>query len=303
MSPHKQNLKAGFSAALVKIKGELTMRATINGVQIGYDDFGQGPTVLFVHDYPLNRKMWQPQVQPLVQAGFRVVLVDLRGFGESGLEAERVAIHTYSSDIIGLLNYLGIGRAVVCGLSLGGYVLFDLMENYPQRIAGACLATSRPVSDDIQERAKRNELILALQDGRLEQVKEELYRMLFAGQEKTLSATIRDEVRDWIQSLKGKTLSATLLAIGQRKDYTFLLKNLKIPTLLVGAEDDPITHHNHTDIMAQHLPNLYKAVKLRSGHLVNMEKADEFNAHFLDFLRNLTPQRRTRPLMELCPAV
>jgi len=141
------------------------MRATINGVQIGYDDFGRGPAVLFVHDYPLNRKMWRPQVQPLVDAGFRVVLVDLRGFGESSLASERVAIHTYSADIIGLLNYLGIGRAVVCGLSLGGYVLFDLLENYPQRIAGACLATSRPVSDDIQERARRNELIVALQDG------------------------------------------------------------------------------------------------------------------------------------------
>jgi len=279
------------------------MRATINGVQIGYDDFGQGPTVLFVHDYPLNRKMWRPQVEPLVEAGFRVVLVDLRGFGESALESERVGIHTYSSDIIGLLNYLGIGRAVVCGLSLGGYVLFDLMENYPQRIAGACLATSRPVSDDIQERAKRNELLVALQEGRVDQVKEELYRMLFAGQEKTLPAAFRDEVRNWIQHMKAKTLDVALQAIGQRKDYTFLLRTLKIPTLLVGAEDDPITHHNHTDIMAQHLPNCYKAVKLSSGHLVNIEKADEFNNHFLEFLRNLTPQRQAQPLLEVCSAV
>lgn len=279
------------------------MRATINGVQIGYDDFGQGPTVLFVHDYPLNRKMWRPQVKPLVNAGFRVVLIDLRGFGESSLESDRVGIHTYSSDIIGLLNYLGIGRAVVCGLSLGGYVLFDLMENYPQRIAGACLATSRPVADDIHERARRNELLVALQDGRVDQVKEELYAMLFSGQEKTLSVAIKDEVRNWIQSLKGKTLDVALQAIGQRKDYTFLLKNLKIPTLLVGAENDPITHHNHTDIMAQHLPNCYKSVKLSSGHLVNMEKAEEFNACFLDFLRNLTPQRRAEPLLQVCSAV
>lgn len=279
------------------------MRATINGVQIGYDDYGQGPTVLFVHDYPLNRKMWRPQVQPLVAAGFRVVLIDLRGFGESSLESDRVGIHTYSADVIGLLNYLGIGRAVICGLSLGGYVLFDLMENYPQRIAGACLATSRPVADDIHERARRNELMLALQDGRIDQVKEELFAMLFAGQEKTLSVTIKDEVRDWIQSLKGKTLDIALQAIGQRKDYTFLLRTLKIPTLLVGADADPITHHNHTDIMAQQLPNCYKAVKLSSGHLVNMEKSDEFNAHVIDFLRNLTPQRRSEPLMQVCSAI
>lgn len=286
------------------------MRATINGVQIGYDDFGQGPTVLFVHDYPLNRKMWRPQVAPLVDAGFRVILIDLRGFGDSTLNSEGVGIQTYSSDIIGLLNYLGIGRAVVCGLSLGGYVLFDLLENYPQRIAGACLATSRPVADDIQERAKRTELISALQDGRVEQVKEELFSMLFAGQEKTLSATMKDEVRGWIQGLKGKTLDVAMQALIQRKDYTFLLKSLKVPTLLVGADQDPITHHNHTDIMAQQLPNCYKAVTLNSGHLVNMEKPEEFNAHFIDFLRNLTPQRRVEPVvsvdvdmdMDFCPA-
>ena len=279
------------------------MRTTINGVQLGYDDFGQGPSVLFVHDYPLNRNMWRPQVEPLVSAGFRVVLVDLRGFGESGLAPERVDIATYSSDIIGLLNYLGIGRAVVCGLSLGGYVLFDLMEKYPQRIAGACLATSRPVSDDAHERAKRGELFAALQDGQVEKVKQELFSMLFSGQEKNLPASISSEVWSWVQSIKEKTLKGALQAIGRRKDYTFLLRNLKIPTLLVGADRDPITHHNHTDIMAQQLPNCYKALKLSSGHLVNMEKADEFNAHFIDFLRNLTLQCKTEALMPLSSAV
>ncbi len=94
------------------------MRATINGVQIGYDDFGQGPTVLFIHDYPLTREMWRPQVDPLVAAGFRVVLIDLRGFGASSLGSGKVDIQAYSADVIGLLNYLGIGRAVVCGLWL-----------------------------------------------------------------------------------------------------------------------------------------------------------------------------------------
>jgi len=268
------------------------MRATINGVQIGYDDYGQGPTVLFIHDCPLNRKMWQPQVDPLVAAGFRVVLVDLRGFGESSLDVENVGIHTYSSDIIGLLNYLGVGRAVVCGLSLGGYILFDLMENYPQRIAGACLATSRPVSDDIHETARRTELISALQNGQVDQVREEMFCMLIAGQEKSLPATIKDEVWGWVKSIKGKTLDVALQAIGHRKDYTSQLKGMKIPTLLVGADQDPITHHNHTDIMAEHLPNCYKAVKLSGGHLVNMERADEFNELFLDFLNNLSPQRK-----------
>ena len=268
------------------------MQATINGVKIGYDDFGSGPAVLFVHDYPLNRQMWQQQVEPLVSNGFRVVLTDLRGYGDSEINSDPVNIQTYSDDLIGLLDYLGIGRAAACGLALGGYVLFDLMERYPQRIAGACLVSSRPVADDIHERAKRGMIRAELNQGRLTQVKLQLYEMLFAGQKDGIPEPLGSQVRDWIQQLKTCTLDAAIQAIAQRKDYTFLLKSLKIPTLLVGAEQDPITHPHHTDIMANQLPNCCGAVRLNSGHLVNLELADEFNSHLLEFLFNLVPRRR-----------
>ena len=268
------------------------MLARINGVQIGYDDFGQGPAVVFIHDYPLNRQMWRAQVEPLVAAGFRVVLTDLRGFGESELGTGTVEIQTYSADIIGLLDYLGIGRAAVCGLSFGGYVLFDLMENYPGRIAGACLATSRPVADDIHERAKRGEIRAALEKGQLATVKEDLFAMLLAGQDRSLPENLKAEVRSWIELLQGKPLDAALQAMARRKDYTFLLRSLQVPTLLIGAERDPITHHKHTDIMANQLPNCYRAVKLSGGHLVNLENAQEFNRYLLDFLLQLVPRKR-----------
>lgn len=267
------------------------MQVNINNLPVGYDDFGQGPAVLFIHDFPLNRKMWRKQVEPLVSAGFRVVLIDLRGFGETVEGDSPVEIQTYSSDIIGLLNFLGIGRAVMCGLSFGGYILFDLMERYPHRIAGACLAASRPVTDDIQERAKRAELGLALLDGKVDVVKTELFRMIFSGQEENVSTDIMTEVKGWLQSAESASISSGMCAIAQRKDYTFLLKGLEIPTLLIGAEQDPITYHKHTEIMAQQLPNCYRSVNLRSGHLVNLERADEFNAHLLDFLQNLAPRR------------
>ncbi len=279
------------------------MHARINGVQVAYDDFGQGPVVLFVHDYLMSRQMWQPQVEPLVAAGFRVILTDLRGFGETELGESPVEIKTYSADIVGLLDFLGIGRAVVCGLSFGGFVLFDLMESYPQRIAGACLAASRAVADDIPERARRGELVAALAAGRHEMVKTELFQMLFARQDEFLNDSLRLAVRQSIQALPRKTLSAALQALGQRKDYTFLLKRLKIPTLLIGASRDPITHHRHTDLIAGQLPDCYRAVKLNAGHLVNMEDVEEFNRHLLDFLTYLAPRKQGTALLTLSSAV
>jgi pimeloyl-ACP methyl ester carboxylesterase len=126
---------------------------------------------------------------------------------------------------------------------------------------------------------------------------------LFAGPGESAPESLRSEVRHSIQSLQSETLSAVLQAIGNRKDYTFLLKNLKIPTLLIGAENDPITHHKHTDLIANQLPNCYRSVKLNGGHLVNMEKVQEFNRVLLDFLADLAPRKQRTMIMPLRLAV
>ena len=267
------------------------MKAKINGIQIGYDDFGKGPAVLFIHGYPLNRLMWRKQVKPLVDDGFRVILTDLRGFGESDVDSGVTDLTTYSDDLVGLLNYLGIGRAAVCGISMGGYVLFDLLERYPQRVAGACFVVTRPVGDDVQERMKRAELRAALENGCSDQVRDAFLQVLGSpGRRNSRSREMR-EVRQWVRSADPRSLAAGLEAIGRRKDYTSLLKNLSLPTLVVGAELDQAIHPRHSEILARHLPNCFRAVNLRGGHLVNLEKFQAFNRHLLDFLRVLGPGR------------
>lgn len=271
------------------------MKAKINGVQIGYDDFGKGRAVLFVHGYPLNRKMWRKQVEPLVKDGFRVVLTDLSGFGESELREDADHLPTHADDLVGLMNYLGIGRAVVCGISMGGYILFDLLERYPQRLAGACFVVTRPVGDDIQEKVKRAELRSALQKGQIEAVKEAFVQVLVSPQRKKTRSADMKEVCEWIRGTDARSLAAGLDAIGKRKDYTGILKNLSLPTLVVGAEEDRMIHPRHSELLAKHLPNCFRAVCLKGGHLVNLEKFQAFNGHLLDFLRTLVPPAEELP--------
>jgi pimeloyl-ACP methyl ester carboxylesterase len=220
------------------------MRVSINGVQIGFEDIGQGPVVLFIHDYLLDRQMWRPQVDPLVAAGFRVILADLRGCGESEQTKEPVAIKTYSADIIGLLDYLGIGRAAVCELSFGGSVLGNLLENHPQRIAGAYLASSQS--------------ILAPQN---------------------------------------RALAETLKIIGHRNNET-----IKLPTLRIGAECNPITHQQQPAPTAGQSSIPDRPPKLDSGRLVNMENVQEFNRNLLEFLTNLAPRKKSATVTPLSSA-
>ncbi|MDO3379927.1 alpha/beta fold hydrolase [Geoalkalibacter halelectricus] len=269
------------------------MKARINGVQIGYDDFGKGPAVLFIHGYPLNRKMWRRQIEPLVNDGFRVILTDLSGFGESELREDAEDLHTHADDLVGLLNYLGVGRAVVCGISMGGYVLFDLLDRYPQRVAGACFVVTRPVGDDVQERVKRAELRRALENGETDRVREAFLRVLLTptGRKKARSTDMR-EVCEWVRTADPRSMAAGLKAIGGRKDYTSLIKKLSLPTLVVGAELDQVIHPLHSELLARHLPNCFRAVSLKGGHLVNLEKFQAFNGHLLEFLRTLVPRSR-----------
>lgn len=99
------------------------MQTKHSGAQIGYGDFGQGPVVLFIQDNPSDRQVWTGQIDPVVTAGFRVILAELHEDGEC-------------IDLINLLDALGIGRAAVCSHTCRGSVLNDLLVHFPHRVAG-----------------------------------------------------------------------------------------------------------------------------------------------------------------------
>jgi alpha/beta hydrolase fold len=119
-----------------------TMKAEINGCILAYGDRGNGLPLVLIHGFPLCRKMWRPQAEALDRAGCRVITPDLRGFGESGLSSGTVSMDDYADDIVALMDHLGIDKAVVGGMSMGGYVLLNLLERYPERVAASVFIVS-----------------------------------------------------------------------------------------------------------------------------------------------------------------
>src|SRR5574340_545815 len=111
------------------------MQALINGINLAYDDSGTGIPVLLIHGFPLSRRMWHPQRMTLTAAGYRVITPDLRGFGESDAPDGPYSMELFADDLAALLDHLGIERTVVGGMSMGGYVLLNLLERYPERLS------------------------------------------------------------------------------------------------------------------------------------------------------------------------
>jgi 3-oxoadipate enol-lactonase len=267
------------------------MKASINGISMTYDDYGQGPAVVLIHGYGVGCQMWSPQTKSISAGGFRVIAPNLRGFGESEAPDGHFDISTFADDITQLLNYLGIGRAVVCGMSMGGYVLMDLLERHPQRVAAACFIATRCQSDNAKEKASREKLADMISGRHRQATLESFARLLFARDLAPGRLELTRKVHSWLAAADPQSLAGTLLAMRDRKDYTAQIRNFSRPALVVRGDMDQIIHPKHSKFLTATLPHCTSRVISGAGHMVNIEQPVEFNKCLLDFLGKL---RRVR---------
>ena len=121
----------------VKLPGGVTAVLERPGARLVYQVSGAGPAVVLIHGFGLDMRMWDPQIAPLA-ARFRVVRYDCRGFGASGPFDPGVP-YTHAGDLVALLDHLGIGDAVLAGLSFGGRVALQAALAAPDRVRGLAL--------------------------------------------------------------------------------------------------------------------------------------------------------------------
>jgi len=274
------------------------MQATINGMTMSYDDCGTGPAVVLLHDFPLCRHQWKPQVVPLVDAGYRVITPDLRGFGESELASPLYSMETLADDIAGLLGYLGIGRAVVIGMSMGGYVLLSLLERHPQRLAAAAFVAGRCRADNVEEKSRRTQQLALLQAGKREEFLRQWCDSLLAGAAPEARLLLEPQLRAMMNSTDARGLMAGLVAQRDRRDYTARIRQVDLPALVISIDRDPVVDPEHSRYLAAALPGSSRRGLSGCSHLVNLELPEEFNRCLLDFLHGLSRFRSCRLPMQ-----
>ena len=112
----------------------------VNDIKVCYDDRGKGETpIIFIHGFPFDKFMWQPQLD-LFGKNHRVIAYDIRGFGKSTLGSVQGSINLFADDLVSFMDGLKIGKAIVCGLSMGGYILLNAIIRYPQRFDAIILS-------------------------------------------------------------------------------------------------------------------------------------------------------------------
>ncbi len=142
------------------------MLITLNGTRIAFEDFGNGPAVILLHDLPLCREMWWPQLDELARQNYRVIAPDIRGFGESESDHRPFSVSLCCRDIIGLMRYLGIGRAVFVGIGAANYLISELQRFYPNRVAAICMISPQTAITDRLTRHRSRDLAARIQAGK-----------------------------------------------------------------------------------------------------------------------------------------
>ena len=266
------------------------MKIQVGEVTLALDDAGSGPAVVLIHGFPLCRRMWRLQTRALVEAGFRVIAPDLRGFGDSSAPAGPYSMSVFADDIVGLLDKLGIGKAVIAGMSMGGYILLNLLERYPGRAAAALFVVTRAGADDEEGRARRTRLAHAIPEQGPQVVTDAFEAILFAEETPHRRPDLVREVGEWMRGAHPFGLEGGLLAMRDRKDFTPDLPLLDLPALVIGAEKDRAVPLEHSRILAGGLPRATLCTIPEAGHMANLEQPEAFNKCLLEFLRSLNLQ-------------
>jgi pimeloyl-ACP methyl ester carboxylesterase len=264
------------------------MKLKINDINMAYDDCGQGEAVLLIHGFPLNRQMWQPQLQPLAAAGYRVISPDLRGFGASDAPVDGYSMDGFADDLIALLDALKVERAVVGGMSMGGYILMNLLERHPERVRAACFIATKSSADDEAGRARRSAMAAEAERLGANPIIKIFAELLFAPDTLETQPELIARVTSWMRDTNPRALAGGLLAMRDRKDYTPLLPGFRLPALVLSGALDRAASPGAVELLTTGLPRCESRIIERAGHMLNMEQPEAFNAALLGFLNGLT---------------
>jgi pimeloyl-ACP methyl ester carboxylesterase len=259
--------------------------ALCDGVEIGYDDVGTGIPVAFVHGFPHNRALWAPQMGALVDRA-RCIAPDLRGFGESSKHGP-FSIDQFADDVAMLLRGLGIERAVVAGLSMGGYVAFALWRRHRSLVRALVLADTRAGADTVEGRAKRLELIdVARTRGSGAVADNQITGMLGKTTREKRPALI-DQVHRMLESASVDGIVGALEAMMRRIDSTATLATIEVPTLVVVGQEDALTPVAEAELLHEAIRGSRLEVIEHAGHVSNLERPAAFNHVLSEFLASL----------------
>lgn len=253
--------------------------------EIKFDDSGKGNAILFLHSFNQSRLMWERQLDHFLSLGYRVIAMDIRGHGESEFVPGKHTVDHFADDAIKLLEHLGVRKAYVAGLSLGGYIALGIWRKRKDLIAGLILSGTKAAADTEEIKERRRGQIRLIDEEGLGRFVANTYRRLA---ERT--ARERPWTVEFMQMLSRsdppEVVKATLEALMEKPDDTSALESIDVPTLIIVGEEDHFTPPH----LSEDMKNRVKGSELRifpdAGHFCVLDIPENYSRTVEDFMKN-----------------
>jgi pimeloyl-ACP methyl ester carboxylesterase len=261
------------------------MNAWNGGVQLGYDDAGSGDAIVFVHGFPHRRTLWAPQMDALMGRA-RCVALDLRGFGDSPAEPP-YSVEQYADDVLALCDTLRLGRVVLCGLSMGGYVAFAFWRRHPERVRGLVLMDTKAGADNDVARGKRKDMMALAEEKGSEAIADAMITGMVGKSTREKCPEVVDAVHRMLVSAPVPGIVGALEAMMNRPDSTPTLATISVPTLIMVGEEDTLTPVAESRAMHEAIRDSRLEIIANAGHVSNLERPAAVNHVLSEFLASI----------------
>lgn len=249
-----------------------------------YDDHGEGKLpLIFIHGFPFDKSSWQPQME-FLRDRHRVIAYDIRGFGHSMPGDEKFSIVLFADDLIAFMDALEIPKAIVCGLSMGGYILLNAVHRYPERFSALILSDTQCIADTPEAKEKRFKGIKQIEEGGLNEYAASSVKALFSEHSQNTKKEAVEKIRKIILATPPDTITRTLHALAERNETCDILGGITIPTLILCGREDKVTPPPQAEYLHAHIKNSVFHIIDKAGHLSNLENEEEFNKYLQQFI-------------------
>ncbi|MEM8946272.1 MAG: alpha/beta hydrolase [Planctomycetota bacterium] len=247
----------------------------VNGIELACHTAGEGLPLVLIHGFPFDHTMWAPQIETL-SSRCQVIAPDLRGYGASKMgttdSSDGVDMATYAQDVAAWLDEFEVREPVIlCGFSMGGYILWQFAKRHPERIRALILCDTRTVADSPEASAGRRKMAESIEDTGVEPVVEGLVPKLLATDTLANRPEIVQQVSEMIRQASPAAIASAQRGMAAREDVSAELDSFDWPALVVVGEEDAISPAEEMRGIAKSLPQGQFCEIAGAGHMTALE--------------------------------
>ncbi|NUO65704.1 MAG: alpha/beta fold hydrolase [Gemmatimonadaceae bacterium] len=252
---------------------------------LAHEESGEGFPVILLHGFPHDHTLWAAQMTGL-EGHCRVIAPDLRGFGES-VATPPYTIDRYADDVIALMDRLGIERAVIGGLSMGGYIAFSMWRRHRARFRGLMLIDTRAGADGDEAKQRRAQQIEVVRRDGVATLAPRLVESSVSARTRERHPEVVERLLAMMSRQPAEGVAGALQAMTRRADSTPTLKTIDVPTLIVVGAEDVATPVEDARKMHEAIAGSTLEIIEGAGHLSNLERPAAVNHVMSEFIARL----------------